>query len=411
MNELSLPWGSLPHVLAEVSLVLASVPAALFFANLLFYRRLPQSPVASTANTDSAGSASPSLSILIPARNEEEAIAPALRAVLADPDPRLEVIVLDDHSTDTTAARVQEVAANDPRVRLVAGQRLPDGWCGKQHACWQLAQAARGELLVFLDADVRLESGALPRIAHYFSTHPSVHLGSGVPRQITGTFLEKLLIPLIHTVLLGYLPMAAAQLTRWSAFAAGCGQLFVARRAAYFASQGHQGIRASLHDGVQLPRSFRRHGFQTGLFDATDLARCRMYSSAVTVWRGLGKNATEGMAHPVAILPWSFLLLGGHVLPWVLLLNGFVAPTDSNSAAVIGIAGVAASLGLITRLASAWKFQQSLLGAVLHPAGITALVTIQWEALVRRWRGHPMEWRGRQYAHPASVPVNPPTTA
>lgn len=420
MNDLFASLEQLPRVFAWFSLALAALPALLFVANLPFYRRLPgRTPTppdepnrarSSDLNTSNPGAtvAGPFLSVLIPARNEAEAIVPALHSILADPNPRLEVLVLDDHSTDATASQVLRVAAADPRVRLVTGKRLPEGWCGKQHACWQLAQAAQGELLVFLDADVRLAPRALARLERYFETHPDVQLASGVPRQLTGTFLEKLLIPLIHTILLGYLPMVAAQWTRWSAFAAGCGQLFVARRGAYFTAGGHQSIRASLHDGVQLPRSFRRHRLQTGLFDATDLAECRMYSSASTVWRGLGKNATEGMAHPAAILPWSVLLLSGHVLPWILLALGLVLPFDAMT---LSIATIAASLGTVMRLAAAWKFHQSLMGALLHPLGVATLVLIQWDAFFRRWRGRPMEWRGRQYAHPASVPANSHPTA
>jgi hypothetical protein len=420
MSDYFLSLEHFPRILAWFSLALATLPALLFVANLPFYRRLPgrlaTSPDergqarSSDLNPGNPGTtvAGPFLSVLIPARNEEAAIVPALRSILDDPHPRLEVLVLDDHSTDATASQVLRVATTDPRVRLVTGKRLPEGWCGKQHACWQLAQAAQGELLVFLDADVRLAPQALTRIARYFETHPDVQLASGVPRQLTGTFLEKLLIPLIHTILLGYLPMVGAQWTRWSAFAAGCGQLFVARRGAYFTAGGHQNIRSSLHDGVQLPRLFRRHGLQTGLFDATDLADCRMYSSASTVWRGLGKNATEGMAHPAAIVPWSVLLLSGHVLPWILLAVGLLLPIDTTT---LVIAGIAASLGALARLAAAWRFRQNLLGALLHPLGVTALVLIQWDALVRRWRGRPMEWRGRQYAHPASVPANSHPTA
>lgn len=104
-----------------------------------------------------------------------------------------------------------------------------------------------------------------------------VALASGVPRQELGTFSERLLLPLIHFVLLGYLPMFMMRWTRRAGFSAGCGQLFIAQAEAYHASGGHSAIRATLHDGVKLPRAFRRAGFQTDLLDATDIATCRMY--------------------------------------------------------------------------------------------------------------------------------------
>lgn len=386
-----------------LALGLATLPAALLLLNLLVYRRLPQ------AGSDSREPGTPGISILIPVRNEEEAIAGALQSILTHPAPSLEVLVLDDHSTDATASIVRSIATADPRVRLVQGAPLPPGWCGKQHACWQLAHEAAHDNLVFLDADVRLLPGAIRRISQLLQKRPHIHLFSGVPRQITGSFLERLLIPLIHFILLGYLPIPFSRLSRNPAFAAGCGQLFIARRPAYLAVDGHRSIRSSLHDGVKLPRTFRAGGWQTDLLDATDLAECRMYRNASEVWRGLGKNAIEGLAHPAAIVPWSILLLGGQVLPWVLLLEALV-----SSPAHLTPAALVAGLTLFPRLLAAARFRQSWIGAALHPLGILLLVTIQWCALFRHWRGRPSEWRGRHYAaasaSPRSVPCQRPTT-
>lgn len=417
--------------LVVTAFVLAALPALLFTLNLACYRRLPRPRTTGFHSTLSpagilpaatefgaAGSAvtspapsrrhgrleacappgPPRLSVLIPARDEEAAIVPAVESILASTGVEFEILVLDDHSTDATAARVLALAARDPRVRLVEGRPLPAGWCGKQHACWQLAREARHDLLVFLDADVRLAPDALARLAAFLSEHPRVQLASGVPRQLTGTFLERLLIPLIHFVLLGYLPMARMRTCTRTGYAAGCGQLFIARRGAYFAAGGHRALRDSLHDGVKLPRAFRRAGFLTDLFDATDLATCRMYRSGGEVWRGLGKNATEGLAHPAAILPWTALLLGGHVLPWAALAWAW-------GTGLAPLAAAACALSLWPRLVAVVRFRQSGLGAVLHPLGVLALVTLQWEALASRWRGRPMEWRGRRYAPQVPTPA------
>src|SRR5207244_4018469 len=127
-------------------------------------------------------------------------------------------------------------------------------------------------------------------------------LGSGFPRQETGTLLEKLVLPLIHFLLLGYLPLIGMRWCRHPAFGAGCGQLFVTRRDAYEAVGGHVAVRASLHDGLTLPRAYRRRGLKTDLCDATELADCRMYRSGRELWYGLAKNAREGLAHPKAIV-------------------------------------------------------------------------------------------------------------
>jgi hypothetical protein len=371
-------------LLALIALALAVIPAGLFLINLLVYRPVANRPSAT-------GSQRPSLSVLIPARNEEKNLRSTLGAVLANQGAEFEVIVLDDHSTDRTAAIVAEFAAIDPRVRLEAAPPLPVGWCGKQHACNVLAGFARHPLLVFIDADVRLVPDALQRMASFMDSSGAA-LASGVPRQELGTFSERLLLPLIHFVLLGYLPMHLMRWTKLAGFSAGCGQLFIARADAYHATGGHAMIRATLHDGVKLPRLFRRAGFRTDLFDATDLATCRMYHTNAETWRGLGKNATEGLGSPGTILPMTVLLIGGQVIPFVLLaLAALLTPAG------ILFAGTASVISLAPRLVSVWLFRQPLGAALLHPLGVLALLGIQWLALLRHFAGKPSEWKGRKY--------------
>lgn len=375
------------NTIALIALLLAAIPAGLFVVNLLFYQRV--SPLGAPLPYTHG------VSVLIPARNEEANIEATLRSVLANCDVQLEVVVLDDHSTDRTAEIVARLAAHDSRVRLEGAPPLPAGWCGKQHACHVLAQRARYPQLVFMDADVRLASDGLMRIVRFLNRSGAA-LVSGVPHQELGTFSERLLLPQIHFVLLGYLPLPMMRWTKRPAFSAGCGQLFVIRRDAYEAVGGHEPIRTTLHDGVKLPRLFRRHGFKTDLFDATDVATCRMYRTDGEVWRGLGKNATEGLAAPGAILPMSLLLLGGSVLPFALM----VALPVLSFSGVVAVYG-AMALAWLPRLIGVCRFRQPLGSALLHPVGVLALLVIQWLALARKIVGKPSVWKGRSY-HPAT---------
>jgi hypothetical protein len=368
------------EILAIISFVLAAIPCGLFLSNLFVYRPLAKSKTKI---------ATP-LSVLIPARNEEQNIRATLAAVLANRGTEFEVVVLDDHSTDATAKIISEIAARDPRVRLELAPPLPAGWCGKQHACHVLAQSAKNPLLVFIDADVRLAPDALARMAGLMEKNP-VALASGVPCEETVTFSERLLIPLIHFILLGFLPMRMMRKTKSPGFSAGCGQLFIARRDAYQICGGHAQLRDSLHDGIKLPRVFRRAGFGTDLFDATDIATCRMYRTNTETWRGLGKNATEGLGAPGTILPMTALLLCGQIFPFALLV--FAAPSSRP----FKIAALAAMLALLPRLVAVWRFRQSWPGALLHPLGVLFLLGIQWHALLRNFLGRPMRWKGRDY--------------
>jgi hypothetical protein len=361
-------------ILGWIALALAALPFVLTLWNLYLYR------------TPALATAPHAVSVLIPARNEEANIGDAVAAVLASEGVLLEVVVLDDGSTDATAAILAGIA--DPRLRVATGGVLPAGWSGKQHACMKLAGLARHELLVFVDADVRLAPDALSRMVGFMQRH-DVGLASGFPRQIVRTWSEQLLLPLIHFLLLGFLPIVQMRRSLEAGLGAGCGQLFIARRAAYDRAGGHAAIRASMHDGLMLPRAFRRTGSRTDLFDATGFATCRMYSNAAQLWEGLGKNATEGMAKPVPLVFWTAVLGGGQVLPVVLMM---AAPSTAALLALVMSFGV--------RLILAARFRQPEISAVFHPVGVVALLVVQWAALWRGLRGRPSTWRGRAYPTP-----------
>ncbi len=333
----------------------------------------------------------PRVAILIPARDEEGAIAGCVEAALASIGAEVEVVVLDDGSRDRTASIVRALAQTDPRLRLATAPPLPPGWNGKQHACHVLSGLTGCSILVFVDADVRLAPEGVARLASALGADDLV---SGVPRQVMVTWPERLLIPMINMLILGYLPVPLMRLRPDPSLGAACGQLIAVRAAAYARAGGHAAIRESRHDGLKLPRAFRAAGLRTNLVDATALARCRMYHDGPTVVAGLLKNATEGMAQPTALPFWSLLLLVGHVLPWVILVQA-VLQGDGGTAAVAALVG---AMPLAARLLQALRFREPLSGVVLHPFGVMALLAIQWVALARGLARRPTSWRGRAYA-------------
>ncbi len=371
--------------LAVVALLLAALPAVLTLANLRAFAPPPPP------------TGEPAVSVLVPARNEEAAVGRLCRDVLASTGVDLELVILDDASDDGTATVVREIAAADPRVRLVSGQPLPAGWCGKQHACWQLARAARHDTWVFLDVDVAPAPDAIARAVAFLDASGAA-LGSGFPRQRTSCLLDWLLLPLIHFILLGFLPLARCRRDNAPGMAAGCGQFFVTRRADYERAGGHAVIRASLHDGVKLPRAYRRAGLKTDIFDATTIASCRMYERNGDVWRGLAKNATEGIGSPATILPFTILLVGGQVLPFVLLASGLAVGFAGWPRWAAAVALAAAACAWLPRFLAAARFRQSLSSAVAHPLGVAVFLAIQWTALVRKGLGLKTAWRGRSLA-------------
>ena len=373
-------------IAAFIGLVLASATAILFVRNLALYRPPPH------AQRNPAAT-----SVLIPARNEEANIGPAVRSILESTAAPIEVIVLDDASTDRTAQIVREIAGSDRRVRIETAPPLPPGWCGKQHACDVLARLASHPILIFVDADVRLKPDAIARMTGFLEQSGAA-LASGVPEQVTRTSSERLLVPLIHFVLLGFLPIRRMRIDPHPAFGAGCGQLFVALRHAYLACGGHRAIRDTLHDGPKLPRVFRSAGFRTDLFDATEIASCRMFSTGAEVWRGLARNAGEGLGSPRLIGIATLLLFGGQVLP----ILSLVAASVNGSAFQLALSLAGTGAALLPRVLGVFRFRQPLDGALLHPIGICALLAIQWFAFFRLVARRPAIWKGREYFQAAA---------
>ncbi|UVF20074.1 glycosyltransferase [Microvirga terrae] len=362
-------------VLGFLLLALAAIPFVLTLMNLSTLRATPRH----------APTGDVLVSILIPARNEATNIEPALEAALGSMGVPVEILVMDDGSTDGTGDIVRAVMARDPRVRLLTAPPLAEGWTGKIHACHHLSEAAHGTHLLFVDADVRLGPHAAALLAGHAQA-TDAGLVSAVPRQIMVTLGELLTVPTINLLLLGYLPMGFMRLSRDPGLGAACGQLMLMERGAYRASGGHAAVRSRIHDGIQLARLFRRKGIMTDLMPGERLATCRMYAGLDEAWSGFAKNAHEGMATPVALPIWTVLLLGGHVLPFALL------PFLPS----LPIAG-AALLSLVTRMLVTFATQENPWSIPLHPVTTFVGLAIQWSVLLRIGDACRAGWKGRLY--------------
>ncbi len=387
---------SLASTLFAVGTVTGAFGAAIAWggmvSNLRFYTRTVR------GDRPARCGAAPAVSVCIPARNEESNIEACVRSVLASVDASVEVLVYDDQSTDATPTILARLVAEDSRVRVVPTQSLPDGWNGKQWGCERMGRAAHGTWVLFTDADVRFEPDCVARtLARAESL--GADLLSTVPRQVTASWAEHAVIPLISFVLLSYLPMGRMRNTASPAASGACGQFILARREAWAASGGHAAFRASMHDGIKMPRAFRSAGFRTDLFDGTDLVECRMYRGLGQVWRGFAKNAYEGLGSPALLLFVTVLHGCAVLLPWVTLLawlaGAVVAPWVPWVAALTIVAGFAQRLVLARRFVHSWA------SVALHPVGIAMLTAIQWHSLWLHLTGR-RAWKGRTAGVPAS---------
>lgn len=379
--------------LAVIGLAFAGIAAAGFLKNVAAFDALR------TLNENAPDQDSNDfvkVSVLIPARDEESGIQASVGAALTSQNVVVEVIVLDDHSTDETASIVKKMAREmsalgDDRLRYESSAELPTGWNGKQHACFQLAKLATHPRLLFLDADVRLAPDAIARLSAYQDKRGAALL-SAFPRQETGTWLEKWIIPMMHYVLLCYLPFSRMRRSKSPAYASGCGQLFLTHADDYRTAGTHRGIAESRHDGIKLPRLYRQAGMSTDVVDGSSIAVCRMYHGAGQVVRGVLKNATEGIANARLIIPFTLLLMGGSVLP---IVTG-IAAIASGRPWLLAVSLIGIVLGHLPRVIAAKRFGQSVFGAVCHSAAVAVFIFLQWVAMVQSIAGYQVAWRGRK---------------
>jgi len=343
------------------------------------------------------------VSVLVPARNEASRILACLEGVLAQGSSVLEVIVYSDESTDETEAIVRSVAGRDPRVRLIAGGPLPRGWVGKPHACQVLAEQARGPWLVFLDADVRLQRGAVDGLLNALTRHKQEtdarHLiVTALPRQQGGTWGLDLLQPLLTMTYASWLPLAWANRRTSPRLVAGCGQLLLLSRATATHLGGFHRVKDSLVDDVAYCRHARRNGVGVAFLDAHDLATCRMYSSGLALWRGFSKNVFPGLGSEMNLALALALHGGCFVLPFVLtgIWLGAAALGHRPSPDVLALALVGVLCNVLHRVVLAARHDHRALAVVLHPLAVILLMLLALDSW-RRARFSRLEWAGRSY--------------
>lgn len=312
------------------------------------------------------------VSVLLPLRDEAHRVEACLRSLLAQDDGGLmEVLVLDDGSTDGTLDVVRRVAGDDPRVVVLQGGTLPDGWLGKPHACQQLADAAdaRSEVLVFVDADVVLAPDAVAATVACLLDH-ELDLVSPYPRQeAPGT--TRLVQPLLQWSWLTFLPLRLAESSRRGSLGAANGQLLAVRRSTYVRAGGHAAVRDQVVEDVALLRSVKRAGGRGGVADGTSLATTRMYAGWGELADGYGKSLhTTPVFVPV-------LLAGLYLLP---LLG-----RHRRAAYVLGVLG---------RVVSARRTGGRVVDALAHPASVAAFVALDVRSRVLHRRGG-LSWKGR----------------
>ena len=330
----------------------------------------------------------PLLSVIVPARNEAVNIDACVRSILAAAYQPLEVIVVDDRSSDGTAAIVERLAG----VRLIRGAELPAGWFGKQWALEQGYRVAQGDLLLFVDADTRHHPELIPRAVRVLASE-RVALVSVLSRQEMVTFWERLVQPHVFVALaarVGDLRRVNRTRVEWDAIASG--QFILTTRAAYETVGTHRAVRDSVVEDMALAQEYVRHRLDIFLTHGEQYMATRMYRSLAGIVEGWTKNLASGV--PLAFPPIPPVRRVAPYLMWVPALLWIVPPVVW---AVFGWwwAAVTTLISLVSWGAVYWAEDAPLWYALLYPfgAGVVAYIMIR-----SAWRGsRKVEWRGRVY--------------
>lgn len=343
----------------------------------------------------------PLISAIVPARNEAVNIGACLGSLLHSHYARFEVIIVDDQSSDGTRDIARNLAERDGRVRLVEGQELPPGWLGKCWACWQGYREARGDVLLFTDADTRHEPELLGHAAGALRSSGAA-LVSLVPRQDMKTFWERIVLPHVFTVLaMRYPDLGRINRSRNPRDAIANGQFILIRRDAYEATGGHEAVRAEVVEDLCMAQRVVASGRRLFLANGTDLMRTRMYRSLSGIVEGWSKNLATGAR--MAVDPWlrPFVpwLLGLFVLAlWVPPAAAFLLGTfGSLDHRVFGWGMLATAASLAFWFATMVRLRVPLPYAFAFPLGgaVTAFLIFRSAA-----RGDVVRWKGRTYGGP-----------
>lgn len=366
-------------------------------ANLIFALRELDIIVGSRASiaTCEPDAVLPSLSIVVPARNEERQIERCVRSLLATRHPNFEVIVVDDQSTDATRTILNRIAAGDARLRIVAGAPLPDGWIGKSWALEQGGQIARGAWLLFTDADTVHRPLAAPSAQQYAIDRGYDALSLLTDQETVG-LAERLFLPtILFVILLGIGPLDAINDPRKRDTAIFNGQYILASREAYAAVGGHAAVRGEIAEDLELARLFKRDGrFRTCLAGSNALVRTRMYRSFGELWRGFVKNFGLG-ARGQTLKAIAGVTLIACVAVSPLVLAALLLERAWVPAAIVGFS-LAAVLSVAEYAMRTMRFRPG--SGLAVPLGLALTLAIFATSVVVASSGRRVEWRGRRYA-------------
>lgn len=323
----------------------------------------------------------PLVSVLIPARNEENTL-PMLLTDLAESGYRhLEIIVCDDHSDDKTPEILLDFASRVPNLYIIQGDPLPEGWLGKNFACHQLSKRASGDYLLFLDADVRVSRGMVRKAVGYIQSG-RYSLVSVFPTQLMQSLGELVTVPVMNWILLGLLPLPLVRMSRFSSLSAANGQFMLFDAREYHRNNWHEKVKGESTEDIAISRLVKKSGCKMSTLTGNSDVKCRMYTGGGDAIRGFSKNVHQffGGSRLVMVL-FSLIVLLGWLPVWV----------------AFGWCGLRIYLILVIagRVFTGMASRQGSMALFMHPVQMIAFASMAFMNIYRKFKGE-IEWKGRK---------------
>jgi len=339
----------------------------------------------------------PFVSVIIPARDEQKNIGRCLESVLCQDYSNFEVIVLDDGSKDATPEIVAGIAAQDSRLRLISGKPLPPGWAGKPHACYQAAQAAKGDWLLFVDADTTATRDMLCYVIAEAARLRATLL-SGFPRQIT-PFGQKTAIPFMYFFILSWVPLWWMVRRRQPTTTFAIGQFLLFDAQFYRDMGGHAVVKSRIIEDVWLGVEVVRRGGRQVAIDLTPVFATRMYDTMGGMWEGLVKwtYSAASICFPALV---GLVVLAGvaYLGPFFSLWQAIVGARQFLPLVIIQVATI-----FFMRYLADSRFGESVVATLLHPLGIVIWIASAVWGMVRALSGAGVSWKKRAYDRESSI--------
>lgn len=366
-----------------------------YFVNCIYFKDISNYKI-----TQKVKKKNPLISILIPARNEEDNIKKCIDSLIAQEYKNIEILVLDDNSTDKTAEIVRSISKEYNFLKLIKGRPLKKGWTGKNYACYQLVKKSKGKYLFFTDADtVHKKNSVSSAIACLLKE--KLDILSACPMQMMNSFHERMVIGLTNFQLL-IPPLIFMKKSKIPIFGSGIGSLMLARRKSYIEIGGHKRIRGSCIEDTSITKLFLKMGYRFMIFNGVKIYSTSLYKNFRDIYDGFCRvfmgnfNNNKISVSSIILVLFIFFLQ-----PFILLAMIFFIDFNFDTLFIVNIALLSFQILVIlsTRAMAVLKINGKIYDVFLHPISIFYMILMDIALIFRKRNELSISWKGRLYIH------------